>query len=89
MLGGSEFRLRQDFRLRQNTCTAQMRRRPEGRLGGFPTTVLSIQNIDFNRPFQKERFAFRMSFLEFRPPLATSAPAALTFPPLSGMLFLI
>ena len=70
------------FACGENACTAQKRRRPEGRLGGFPTTVLSIQNIDFNRPFQKERFAFRMSFLEFRPPLAASAPAALTFPPL-------
>ena len=31
-----EFRLRQDFRLRQNARTAQMRRQPEGRLGGSP-----------------------------------------------------
>ena len=35
--------------------TRHSARGPEGPLGDFPTTVLSIQNIDFNRPFQKEK----------------------------------
>ncbi len=46
---------------------------PEGPLGDSPTTVPSIQNIDFYRPFQNERSFFRMSFhFGFRPPEAAS-----------------
>lgn len=55
MLGQSEFALRQGFRLRENACTAQKRRRSKGRLGDSSATVLSIPNIDFNRPLQKGR----------------------------------
>ena len=33
MLGRRESALRQGFRLGENACTAQTRRRPEGRLG--------------------------------------------------------
>ena len=50
MLGGSEFRLRQDFRLRQNARTAQKSRRPEGRLGGISANKAQVENIDFSRP---------------------------------------
>ena len=42
------------FCLRQNARTAHPRRRPEGRWGNSPATVLSIPNIDFNRPFYKK-----------------------------------
>lgn len=55
MLGQSEFALRQGFRLRENACTAQKRRRSKGRLGDSSAQVLSIPNIDFNRPLQKGR----------------------------------
>lgn len=55
MLGQSEFALRQGFRLRENACTAQKRRRSKGRLGDSSAPVLSIPNIDFNRPLQKGR----------------------------------
>lgn len=36
-------------------CTAQKRRRSKGRLGDSSAAVLSIPNIDFNRPLQKGR----------------------------------
>lgn len=39
----------------ENACTAQKRRRSKGRLGDSSATVLSIPNIDFNRPLQKGR----------------------------------
>ena len=55
MLGQSEFALRQGFRLRENACTAQKRRRSKGRLCDSSAAVLSIPNIDFNRPLQKGR----------------------------------
>ena len=46
--------------------TRHSARGPEGPLGGSLATVLSIQNIDFNRPFQNERHdesrAFRFGF---------------------------
>ena len=42
------------FACGENACTAQKRCRPGGRWGDSPATVLSIQNIDFNRPSQKE-----------------------------------
>ena len=37
-----------------NDCAAQKRCRPGGRWGDSPATVLSIPNIHFNRPSQKE-----------------------------------
>ena len=40
------------FAFGENACTAHPHRRPEGRLGGSSATAPSIQNIDFNRPFQ-------------------------------------
>ena len=40
------------FCLRQNTRTAQKRRRPEGRSGSSPATILSITKTDFSRPIQ-------------------------------------
>ena len=42
------------FACGENACAAQKRRRPGGRWDDSPATVLSIQNIDFNRPSQKE-----------------------------------
>ena len=61
------------FAYGKNACTAHSRRGPEGPLGDSPTTVPSIQNIDFYRPFQNERSFFRMSFhFGFRPPKAAS-----------------
>ena len=42
-------------------------RGPEGPLGGISANKAYAENIDFNRPFQKERHAFRPVFLfEFR-----------------------
>ena len=38
----------------ENACAAHSRRGPEGPFGGSSAIVSSIQNIDFNRPFQKE-----------------------------------
>ena len=40
MLGRNEFALRQGFGLCPNACTAQKRRRPEGRLGSAPAATL-------------------------------------------------
>ena len=42
------------FCLWQNACTAQERRGPKGPLGGFPVSSPKAENIDFNRPCQKE-----------------------------------
>ena len=51
------------FCLRQNTRTAQRRRRPEGRLGSLPNLFdTSNQNIDFTPRFQNKRTSGRMSF---------------------------
>ena len=46
--------LRQGFGAGQNACTAQERRGPKGPLGGFPVSSPKAENIDFNRPCQKE-----------------------------------
>ena len=44
MLGGSEFRLRQGFApAAQNACTAQTRRRPEGRFASSPAAAPPFQ----------------------------------------------
>ena len=70
MLRAAEPPFRQGFCLRQKTLVRRTRARgPEGPLGDSPTTVPSIQNIDFYRPFQNESSFFRMSFhFGFRPP---------------------
>ena len=46
--------LRQGFGAGQNACTAQERRGPKGPLGGFPVSSPKAENIDFDRPCQKE-----------------------------------
>ncbi len=43
----------------ENACAAHSRCGPEGPFGGSSATVPSIQNIDYNRPFQKTPKIFR------------------------------
>ena len=38
----------------QNACTAQLRRRPEGRFTSSPAAVSILENIDFSRPLHDE-----------------------------------
>ena len=38
------------FACGENACTAQKRRRPEGRLGGISANKAQVENIDFSRP---------------------------------------
>ena len=51
MLGRSEFALRQGFRLRENACTAQKRRRSKGRLGGSPVPFRAFKSWIVTVPF--------------------------------------
>ena len=43
------------FTCGENACAAQTRRGPEGPLDGIPVNRPKAENIDFNRPLQKEK----------------------------------
>ena len=73
------------FCLGQNARTAHPRRRPEGPLGGFPATVLFIQNIHFNHLFYKKGHDLCRVLFGGRGPLSVRTwPSGPGYPPGAG-----
>ena len=62
MLGAAEPPFRQGFCLRQKRLYGALAPRPRRAAGRFSYNGPSIQNIDFNRPFQNKRACCKIEF---------------------------